>query len=267
MEFEVYRSFMTQNRRHFLKKSFAALSLIGASGVFDSNRPAHAADNKPLVVVELFTSQGCSSCPPAEAFLNDLANRDDVLALEFHVDYWDYIGWKDPFANPDFTARQWHYNTLLGSAYNYTPQMVIDGRAHEVGSRRSAVEARIEAAAMKRMMRKQETNAPEIIMKRTEDGGAIINLNGKPEEAGSYDLLLVGFDAPQETEVLRGENSGKHLVNAHVVRALETLSSNWHGGSSTVTVSPQQMQGSGGCAVLAQNPDTGTIAAAAKLTY
>ena len=255
---------MTHDRRHFLKQGLIALSLITAGTMAES---ADAADATPLVVVELFTSQGCSSCPPAEAFLKDLTKRDDVLALEFHVDYWDYIGWKDPFADQAFTARQRHYNTLLGSAYNYTPQMVIDGTAHEVGSRRSAVEARIESAAMKRQMREMGSNPPQMTVTPTAGGGAQITLDGMPQDAESYQILLIGFDAPHETEVLRGENSGKNLVNTRVVRSIETLSSNWQGSLANLTLTPDQMKGKGGCAILVQSAKTGAIAVATTLDY
>ena len=86
------------------------------------------------VVVELFTSQGCSSCPPADKLMHELAKRDDVIALALHVDYWDYIGWKDVFAQPEFTARQRAYARLGNRKMIYTPQMVINGRDHVVGS-------------------------------------------------------------------------------------------------------------------------------------
>ena len=97
-----------------------------------------AAERK--VVVELFTSQGCSSCPPADAYLGELAQRDDVLALSFHVDYWNYIGWRDPFSKRQWSARQRAYGDTLKRRYVYTPQIVVDGAAEAVGSKRSQVE-------------------------------------------------------------------------------------------------------------------------------
>src|SRR5689334_6685490 len=97
------------------------------------------------VVVELFTSQGCSSCPPADAYLGELAKRTDVLALAFHVDYWNYIGWTDPFAAKWATQRQKDYGNSLAQRYVYTPEIVVGGAAHEVGSNRDAIERLIAA--------------------------------------------------------------------------------------------------------------------------
>src|SRR5215510_9766639 len=99
------------------------------------------------VLVELFTSQGCSSCPPADKLLGELSQRSGVVALAFHVDYWDYIGWKDKFAKPEYTDRQKGYRDALNLRTLYTPQMVIDGRLDVVGSERSEVESFISDAA------------------------------------------------------------------------------------------------------------------------
>src|SRR6516164_10851500 len=98
------------------------------------------------VVVELFTSQGCSSCPPADAYLGELAARKDVIPLAFHVDYWNYIGWADPFATKQMTQRQRDYQRALNQRYVYTPEMVVNGEAHEVGSDRHGIDRLIEAA-------------------------------------------------------------------------------------------------------------------------
>ncbi|MBT5374998.1 MAG: DUF1223 domain-containing protein, partial [Rhodospirillaceae bacterium] len=123
--------------QNIFKYLSAAFFLIGA-GLFFPTASVRAESPAP-VVVELFTSQGCSSCPPADAFLNDLSRRDDVIALSLHVDYWDYIGWEDPFATPESTNRQRRYAPVLAARSIYTPQMVIDGAAHEVGSKRKAI--------------------------------------------------------------------------------------------------------------------------------
>ncbi len=117
------------------------------------------ADERTPVVVELFTSQGCSSCPPADAFLGELARREDVLALGFHVDYWNYIGWRDPFSSPSHSQRQQDYARRFGENRVYTPQMVVDGRAEFPGGKRGTAFAEIERAARRP---KAEARAPPV---------------------------------------------------------------------------------------------------------
>lgn len=227
--------------------------------------PARAEPASGPVVVELFTSQGCNSCPPAEAFLRDLAEDGDVVALEFHVDYWDYIGWKDPFAAEEFTERQRRYAGRLDSRYVYTPQMVIDGRAHEVGSRRSAVMARIEAAEMRRTMADGD-DPPKVAVSHADGAALRIILSGRPKKPGRYDVVIAAFDGRHETRVERGENAGKTLVNTHVVRRLETVG-HWSGGDAELSVDPAVLEGDGGCAILVQEPNAGPIAAAHLMRF
>lgn len=255
---------MTYTKRAFLSRLIGTAAAVPGLSLLGSGA-ARAADQKPPVVVELFTSQGCHSCPPAERILAELAQRDDVIALEFHVDYWDYIGWKDPFASPSYTARQTVYNQRLGSPYNYTPQMVIDGMAHAVGSRRGAVEARIEAAEMKRAMAKDAP--PSIAIARVDSSTMSVSVDGVPAYEGRYDVVMVGFDGEHRTEVTRGENRGKELVNANVVRSMKLVVEDWPGGPVTKQVKMTAESGNSGCAVLIQDRDSGRIAAAAKLTW
>src|SRR5215813_7631266 len=145
--------------------------------------PAQAGERP--IVVELFTSEGCSSCPPADALLAELATRPDVLALSFHVDYWDRLGWKDPFSSPDATRRQQGYADRLGLATVYTPQIVVDGKWQAVGSDRAEVEQALGAA------RRSREAVP--ITLAVDQGQAHVTL-GQAAEAVGATLLLIGFD-------------------------------------------------------------------------
>ena len=117
--------------------------LVAGAAYASLPRPAFAGETNP-VVVELFTSQGCSSCPPADALLGELAKRHDVVALSFNVDYWDYIGWKDGLASPDHGLRAAAYVNRLKLQSQYTPQMIVDGVADVIGNQKSAVLAAID---------------------------------------------------------------------------------------------------------------------------
>jgi hypothetical protein len=230
---------------------------LAALGVSLLVTPA-AAETKSPVVVELFTSQGCSSCPPAEAFLGELAKRPDVLALEFHVDYWDYIGWKDPFGAREHVDRQHGYGARLGQRYVYTPQMVINGQTHEVGSKRYLVEKKIE------IVRNTAAPGPTVTLERVGDE-VRVRVNGdKTDEA--YDIFFVTFDAKHETKILRGENRGQTLVNTNIVRAFDRVGQ-WSGKPVELMVSLAGKKGDGGCAVIVQAAKHGPIVASALLAY
>lgn len=209
------------------------------------------------VVVELFTSQGCSSCPPADAYLADLARRDDVIALSFHVDYWNYIGWTDPFSSPAATARQRAYGHTLGRAYVYTPQMVVDGRAEAVGSDRGTVGSLIRMAAAAQKVGVEMALRP--------DGtGARLRL---PATAGAAaEIWVVFFDDAHATEVAAGENRGATLRNAHVVRGFRQVGV-WTGAALERTLDLRALGSAGrdGCVVLLQAANGGPILGAAVL--
>ena len=229
-----------------------------AIGLTVAARDLGAAEHEPPVVVELFTSQGCSSCPPAEALLRELAKRPGVIALELHVDYWDYIGWKDPFASHVYTQRQRGYGGSLGERYIYTPQMVFNGRTHAVGSDRGKVEAEINA------MRDDAEPGPKIELTRV--GNSVrVRIDGKAVDS-AYDIFFVTFDAEHKTRVARGENRGMTLINTNIVRALDKVGQ-WRGQPVDLTVSLAGKKGDGGCAVLVQKVGNGPIVAAAVLPY
>jgi hypothetical protein len=173
-----------------------------------------AADTRP-VVAELFTSQGCSSCPPADALLAELAARPGVLALSFHVDYWDRLGWKDPFSSAAATERQHRYARVLGLATVYTPQIVVDGRWQTVGSDRAEVEHALTRA------RPDHDNVPIAL---TIDNGKARIMLGPGGDGSSGSVLLIGFDRRHVTRVERGENGGRTLAYADVVRGLREVS-------------------------------------------
>jgi hypothetical protein len=182
---------------------------------------ARAADRP--VVVELFTSQGCSSCPPANAFLNELAHdRADVLPLAFHVTYWDRLGWKDPFSLEAATERQDVYGHRFGDG-SYTPEIVVDGASSHVGSDRREVGSAIDRA-------KQQ--GPAASLSVTQDGGKLLIDIGAG--TGNGRLLLIGFDHSHQTAIRRGENSGRTLEEANVVRSIRAIG-DWQGTALRLT--------------------------------
>ena len=183
------------------------------------------------VVVELFTSEGCSSCPPADALLVELANRPDVLALSLHVDYWDRLGWKDPFSSPQATARQEQYARLLNIDTVYTPQIVVDGRREAVGSDRAAVERAVDAAS-------HESSAVPVTLS-VKNGQARITLGRGGVTAGAS-VVLIGFDRRRIDTVERGENSGRTLTHVDVVRGIEEVGRFTGQASQIVSTPPWQ---------------------------
>ena len=175
------------------------------------------------VVVELFTSQGCSSCPPADRILSELAERDDVIALALHVDYWDYLGWKDNFAIPGHTRRQRSYVRAIGKNTIYTPQMVIGGRDHVIGSRPMKISRLLQRHAA----RDAHVN---VVAKRVGDQISIeATTSGATAVPAVVDLVTY---LPESTvDVLRGENAGRTLTYHNIVRDWTRLGS-WNGKSA-----------------------------------
>lgn len=240
---------------HLALRRFAAAVLVLAAGVA---APARAADTlPPVVVVELFTSQGCSTCQPADAFLAELARRPDLVALEFHVSLWDFLGWSDPLAKPAFTERQHGYLAAMGGRYPYTPQMVISGQQHEIGSNRDRVEQAIAA------VRDSLPPGPTVTVRRVDAGHLQIEI-GAATIRDQYDLILVGYDSRHETKVENGRNKGRNLVNTQVVRSLERIG-DWSGDAVDMTIAIPPVDG--GCAILVQKPNYGPILAAGNIGF
>ena len=209
------------------------------------------------VVLELFTSEGCSSCPPADALLAEFAgDRPDVLPLSFHVTYWNGLGWKDPFSLEAATERQQRYVAEAVSPEVYTPALVVDGRLDAVGSDRPAVAAAVRKAQL------DAAPAVPVQLSRTPAGLAVMLGNGTSREgpASPAAVLLVGYDRQHETHVGRGENGGRTLVEANVVRSIATIGT-WTGRTQRLDapLPPGEL-----AAVLVQAAD-GRILGAAKL--
>lgn len=184
-------------------------NLLIASALLASGSLANAA-SRPAVV-ELFTSQGCSSCPPADAFIGELAQRGDVLALTYHVQYWDDLGWRDRFGLPAATSRQSNYSRALHLATVYTPQVVIDGRADFVGSDRKSIGGSLASP---------RTGVPVSIA--VSDGQLLVDVQAWDNAAAS-DVLLVAYLRAAVSPIGRGENSGRTLKEFNIVREIHTL--------------------------------------------
>jgi hypothetical protein len=211
---------------------------------------AQAATTEPLVVVELFTSQGCSSCPPADAYLSELSrSRSDVLPLAFHVTYWNNLGWKDPFSFDAATQRQATYAARFGDG-SYTPEIVIDGRHGLVGSDRNSAEAAI--ADEKKV---SAVNAPLSATKADKGISITVGAGG-----GNARVVLVGYDAEHRTSVGRGENSGRTLTESNVVRSIQ-LVGQWTGAPLELNTA---MPAGEKVAVILEAPD-GSIVGAARV--
>ncbi len=208
--------------------------------------PAAGAPRSDVTVVELFTSQGCSSCPPANANAAALADRPDLLVLSFGVTYWDYLGWKDSFARPDFTERQRRYEPALGHDGPFTPQIVVGGRRDTVGNDPAAIEALL--AAPRRA-------GPAITL----SGGAVRLGPGQP--TAPADIWLVRYDPRTiAVAVRRGENGGRTLPHRNVVRDLQRIGG-WSGAVAEIAL-PNAEAGLR-TAVLVQSAGGGPILAAA----
>lgn len=236
-----------------MKKCVQAAAIASVASVLVSG-PALAGSNK--VVVELYTSQGCSSCPPADALLGELAARDDVIALSFHVDYWNYLGWKDPFSSAANTNRQRNYRSAFGLRYIYTPQIVSGGTQQAVGSHRGKVLRGIEKARAAQQVAVDVTH-PD---KKT----ALVTIGAGKAPAGKATVWLFAYDREHSTDIRRGENTGVKLVNTNVVRAMRRIGE-WNGEKLQISV-PIAMMGldkQDGCAIVVQSESRGTIYGAA----
>jgi hypothetical protein len=233
-----------------MRHTFAALFSVWAT-CFAFVTPA-VADGP--VVVELYTSQGCSSCPPADEMLHQLAARPDVIALALHVDYWDYIGWADSFADPAHTVRQQNYAYVAGASTIYTPQMIIGGADHVIGAKPMTV------ADLIQIHNASETGTI-IALQLSGNRLQITGQTARPLRSGT--VVQVIRYSPQETVDIRsGENAGKSLSYVNIVTDWRSVGE-WSGaGDLNMTV---DISGAGALVVIVQEPGPGAIMASAVL--
>lgn len=203
-----------------MKKLFLIpFALFLTTSAFASDSP------QPISVVELFTSQGCSSCPPANNFVGELAEDGDKLVLSYGVTYWDYLGWKDTFGDPEFTQRQREYGKALGTANVYTPQIVLNGSAHSPRYSRKDVET----------MPLPDTKPSASIT--SSDNGLIVTADA---DADAKLVIVAYMPGEQAVPVKRGENGGRTLKIANVVTDVTPVY--WNGGVAETKITPQEGQ-------------------------
>lgn len=194
--------------------------LIALAGPLAAGQP-----DKPTAVLELFTSQGCSSCPSADALFIELARDPRYLVLTLPVDYWDYLGWRDTLAHAAFTQRQRHYAKSRGDGHIYTPQAVINGVSHAIGSDRSAIEQAARGAGV----------LPLDVVVQASGDGFMVSISGPAGAVNSGSVWIVPVARHRSVTVQRGENRGRELAYGNVARALTRLSS-WRGEAMTLNV-------------------------------
>jgi hypothetical protein len=228
------------------------LPLLVAAVLLGAGPSVRAQENP--VVVELFTSQGCSSCPPADAFLTELAGRDGVIALALHVDYWDYLGWKDSFGSPKFTARQRAYAKVAHSRSIFTPQMIVQGQDHWVGHDAERVLGSIAAHG----------EAPSPVQLRVERGTSALRIRIEPIDApvGPSDVHVVRYIPSHDVAIGGGENAGYRFTYSNIVTDWQTVA-RWDGETpleiAYETPDPEPL------AVIVQKVRMGPVVTAANL--
>jgi hypothetical protein len=204
--------------------TIAALLTLAAQANAQSAVPV-----KPRAVIELFTSQGCSSCPPADKLLTEITKDPEIIALTMPVDYWDYLGWKDTLAQPAFTHRQKAYAAMRSDRQVYTPQAVINGMAHAIGSQRPAIDKAIQitrdhAATLAISMDVQKNAGGVDVKLPTHSGGVKQGI-----------IWALPFVNTREVKIGRGENSGRSVTYSNVVLKMTPVGI-WNGEAMTLAI-------------------------------
>jgi hypothetical protein len=217
---------MAQEKRMRIKTFFGALAVAIAS----MSAPSYAGEVRG--VVEIFTSQGCSDCPPADKAFSAVIGKNGVLGLAWHVDYWDYLGWRDTFSSAQATARQRSYGKG-----NYTPEVIVNGTAVIANSRSSAAISSALGGSL-----------PVKVSLRPDGGGYAVEVGAG---SGSASLLLVKYHRSKTVAIQRGENAGRNVTYQHPVIGARPIGS-WNGTSRSIALKPGECGGGNGCAVLLQ---------------
>ena len=229
----------------FLRSTLVASLLVGAVSA-----PAQA---NP-VLVELFTSQGCSSCPPADLLLGDLKGRNDVIALSLHVDYWNYLGWEDEFSDPKYSDRQRRYARYAGASMIYTPQMVVGGQDHIVGTKAMKLRDAID----------KHKSVPDHLALIVSENGDIISIVTDKTPASSVEVLvqLVYYSPEEVVNIRSGENAGRTITYHNVVRDWQVIGT-WDGSAALQTVVRRTDEMP--AVVILQDGASGSVLAAARV--
>jgi len=214
---------------------------------------AAQAEDNDLVVIELFTSQSCSSCPPADAFLGELAQQKNILALGCHVTYWNHLSWRDTQSIEACTDHQKRFNRLTGIGRVYTPQMVVNGKYEDVGSRKRKINEFIRKA-------RKDDDLIQIDLTLNDD---VLNVSfpEKGRMKDPLDVMLLAYDGTHTEDIKRGENWGREMTYTHPVQHLVPLDP-WNGYESTQEIYVGDFPVNGGYAVLARKNRSGEIIAA-----
>lgn len=229
-------------------------NILAALALTTAGLSSTAQADGSIVLVELYTSQGCSSCPAADKILAEVAGRDDVLALGLHVDYWDYLGWQDTLARPEFTKRQARFNTIMKSRYRLvTPQMIFNGRDYVAGAKREKAIDYID------MLSKE----PEQAHMKIERIGTSLRISLRPISGSERaDIHVVRFDPTTVVAIKKGENAGQNVTYVNTVTEWTTIGE-WD-GKHPETIE-QKVDGNAHYAVIVQSKNLGPVLVARRL--
>lgn len=240
--------------RHIVSAACGALFALSSAALAQAVEIDIAPQQAYPVVVELYTSQGCSSCPPADEFLAELAGHEDVIALALHVDYWDYIGWEDSFAQPAFTERQKAYARAVKSRMVYTPQMVIGGA--------DRVEGNTPDAVVKLIGKHKGVASPVRLTAERQGNTVVIRAVAQPALAAGAVVQVVRYEPEAVVEIQRGENAGRTVTYRNIVTEWVTVA-DWPGTAPLEVTAPAA--GESPVVVIVQEPGPAAVLAAARL--